>query len=330
LPESISGRILAVEVIVMEEQAYDVVVVGGGAAGLSAALVLGRARRRVAVVDAGEPRNAPAAHMHGFLSRDGMPPAAFLAAGRAEAAGYGVELVEDRVETIDPGFSVRLASGRVLSARRIVLTTGSADELPDIPGVRQRWGRDLLHCPYCHGWEVRDQPLGVLGTMAASVQHAQLVRQWSDDVVFFAHACDLTSAEQSRLEARGIRIVHGEVARLVVEHDRLSGVELADGRVVARTAVFIRPGNVAHADGPLAGLGCDVDEAGFVAVDATGRTSIPGVWAAGNVVDPRAQVITAAGAGSAAAIAVNADLVQDDIERALLRSPRPSGELSAR
>ena len=296
---------------------YDVVIAGGGAAGLNAALVLGRARRRVAVIDGGAPRNAPAAHMQGFLSRDGMPPAELLAEGRAEVTGYGVEILDDHVLAIEPGFVVRLAGGQVMTGRRILVATGVGDELPDIPGVRERWGRDLLHCPYCHGWEVRDEALGVLGTHPMSVQHAQLVRQWSADVAFFAHTYELTSAEQSQLEARGIQIVRGDVARLVVDDDRLTGVELTDGRVVARTAVFIRPGNLPHADGLLSGLGCQLDSVGFVTVDGTGRTSTEGVWAAGNVVDPRAQVITSAGAGSAAAIAINADLVQDDVERAL-------------
>ncbi|HEV7565129.1 MAG TPA: NAD(P)/FAD-dependent oxidoreductase [Microbacteriaceae bacterium] len=301
----------------MDERMYDVVVVGGGAAGLSAALVLGRARRRVVVIDGGQPRNAPAAHMQGFLSRDGMSPVDLLAAGRAEVRGYGVELVEDQVVAIDKGFVVRLAGGRLLSARRILVATGVRDELPDIAGVRERWGRDLLHCPYCHGWEVRDQPIGVLGTVPGSVQHALLIGQWSDDVAFFVHTHDLTAAEHAQLEARDVQIIRGAVARLVVEDDRVTGVELTDGRVVARTAVFIRPVNVPHADGLLAGLGCDVDEAGFAIVDGTGRTSTVGVWAAGNVVDPRAQVITAAGAGSAAAIAINADLVEEDVRSAL-------------
>ena len=302
--------------IATEGSIYDVVIVGGGAAGLNAALVLGRARRRVAVVDAGSPRNAPAAHMQGFLSRDGMSPSDLLAAGRAEVSGYGVELLDNQVVGIDAGFVVQLTGGDVLQARRILVATGVRDELPEIPGVRERWGRDLLHCPYCHGWEVRDQPLGVLGTLPGSVQHAQLVRQWSDDVAFFVHTYDLTPDEEVQLEARGVGIVRGEIARLVVEDDLLTGVQLIDGRVIERTAVFIRPGNVPHADGLLTGLGCEVDEAGFVPVDATGRTSVFGVWAAGNVVDPRAQVITAAGAGSAAAIAINADLVHEDVERA--------------
>ena len=304
----------------MNEQDFDVVIVGGGAAGLSAALVLGRARRRVAVIDSGQPRNAPAAHMQGFLSRDGMPPAELLAAGRAEVTGYGVQLVDDRVLDVGPGFTVTLASGRTLTTRRTLIATGVSDELPDVDGVRERWGKDLLHCSYCHGWEVRDQPLGVLGSIPGSVQHALLVRQWSDDVIFFAHTYELTDDEHRQLDARGIRIENGIVTKLVVEDDQLRGVALADGRVVRRAAVFVRPGNVPHNDGLVAALGCDTNDAGFVTVDATGRTSNLGVWAAGNVVDPRAQVIAAAGAGSASAIAINADLVQEDVELALRRS----------
>jgi thioredoxin reductase len=300
----------------MSEQTFDVVIVGGGAAGLSAALVLGRARRRVAVVDAGAPRNAPAAHMQGFVSRDGLPPSELLAIGREEIARYGVRLLGDHVEAVEPGFVVRLEGGPALEARRVLIATGALDELPDIPGVNERWGRDLLHCPYCHGWEVRDEPLGVLGTHPLATEHAQLIRQWSDDVVFFVHAAELSATERAQLEARGIEVVEGHVARLVVEDDALVGVELSGGRVVPRTAVFIRPAIVPHRDGVVSGLGCEVDEGGFPLVDAFGRTSVPGVWAAGNAADPRAQVITAAGAGSAAAIAINADLVQEDVREA--------------
>jgi thioredoxin reductase len=303
--------------------AYDVVVIGGGAAGLSAALVLGRARRRVAVVDAGAPRNAPAAHMQGFLSRDGMSPLELIAAGRDEVQRYGVELIDDQVLEIDPGFSVRLSGGGLLKARRILIATGVNDVLPDIPGAHERWGRDFLHCPYCHGWEVRDQPIGVLATQEGSVQHAQLVRQWSDDVVFFSHTQTVSATERRKLDARGIAIVDGIVARFLIEDDRLAGIELEDGRVIARTAVFIRPTNHPHADGLLAQLGVEVDEAGFVAVDATGRTSTPGVWAAGNVVDPRAQVIASADSGNTAAIAINADLVEEDVRDAMESTAGP-------
>jgi thioredoxin reductase len=302
----------------VERFGYDVVIVGGGAAGLSAALVLGRSRRRVAVVDAGEPRNAPAEHMQAFLSRDGMPPSGLLAAGRAEVAAYGVELIHDRVVSAQAGgeFIVGLGSGRVLRARRLLIATGVHDELPDIPGARELWGRGLLHCPYCHGWEVRDQPLGVLGGTPGAVQHALLVRQWSADVTFFAGPGAPPEAELAQLAARGIGVVGGEVTALLMREGRLTGVQLASGQVVPRAAVFIRPGTVPHADGLLAALGCDVDADGFPVVDASGQTSVAGAWAAGNVVNPRAQVITAAGDAAAAAMAINADLVADDVARA--------------
>src|SRR4051812_36207279 len=263
------------------ECTHDVVVVGGGAAGLSAALVLGRARRRVAVVDAGTPRNAPAAHMQGFLSRDGMPPADLLAAGRAEVRGYGVAVIEDRVVEVASGFTLRLAGGGSIAARRLLLATGAVDELPDVEGARERWGRDFLHCPYCHGWEVRDQPIGVLGTGPGSVEHAHLLRQWSDDVIFFAHTYPLTASERAALDARGIPVIEGLVARLSVVDDRLNAVQLTDGRAIPRAAVFIRPALHARGDALIIkSLGCEVDQGGFVRVDATGTTSVLGVWAA--------------------------------------------------
>jgi thioredoxin reductase len=309
---------------------YDVVVIGGGAAGLSAALVLSRARRRVAVVDAGRPRNAPAAAMHGFLGRDGAPPTSLLKRGRDEIAGYGGELVPGTVTHVRPvsaddegrpRFETTLGDGRVLHARRVLITTGLRDAVPDLPGVAERWGRDLLHCPYCHGYEVRDEPLGVLGGSPEAVQHALLVRQWSDDVVYFTHSSELTPEERERLLARAIGVVDGPVARLVVTDDRLTGVELATGRVVPRSAVFVRPTFVAHSD-LLGQLGCARHANGWFVADSVGRTSVPGVWAAGNVVNPRAQVVTAAGEGSAAAIAINNDLVEEDTELAVARYHR--------
>jgi thioredoxin reductase len=297
----------------MQSNGYDVAIIGGGAAGLSAALVLGRARRRVAVIDTGAPRNAPAAHMHGFLSRDGVPPAQLLATGRAEAHRYAVEFVDDEAVAADPDFTVRLASGNAVRARRLVLATGAVDELPDIPGARERWGRDFLHCPYCHGWEVRDRPLGVLGTVAGAVDHAHLLRQWSDDVVFFSHTHPATDDERAALDRRGVQVVDGLVEQLVVVDDRLSAVRLDDGRDIPRDAVFMRPTLRLSAQRLLDSLACEVDAAGFVRVDAEGRTSVAGVWCAGNAANPRAQVITAAGEGSAVAIAINHDLVQEDI-----------------
>jgi thioredoxin reductase len=320
----VAGRPTDGEAHVMSE--YDVVVIGGGAAGLSAALVLTRARRRVAVVDAGQPRNAPAARMQGFLGSDGLAPTALLTAGRDEVAGYGGHLTSGTVTAITPyadsatgsgpGFDVHLEVGQSLQARRVLVTTGLTDEIPDIPGVRERWGRDLLHCPYCHGYEVRDQPLGVLGGSTETLAHAHLIRQWSDDVVLFTDGITVHSDERERLVARAIGIVEAPVARLVIGDDRLTGVELDSGQVIPRSAVFVRPRFVPN-DTLLTDLGCATDSHGWVVVDATGRTDIPGVWAAGNAVNPRAQVITAAGEGSAAAIALNNDLVEEDIPTAV-------------
>jgi len=308
-----------VHAAVMETKTHDVAIIRGGPAGLSAALVLGRARRRVVVVDAGQPRNAPAAHMQGFLSRDGMPPADLLRTARAEVRRYGVEIVDDRVVDATPGFQLRLAGGRTIEARRVLLATGAADDLPDVLGARERWGRDLLHCPYCHGWEVRDRPIGVLGTGPGSVEHAHLLRQWTDDVILFTHAHPVTPGERATLRARGIMVVDGTVERLVIADDRLCAIQLAGGRTVPRDALFIRPALRAHADGPAAALGCELLPGGLVRTDADGRTSVPGVWAAGNATNPRAQVITAAGEGSAVAIAINTELVDDDVENALER-----------
>lgn len=302
---------------------YDAVVIGGGAAGLSAALVLSRARRRVVVVDAGEPRNAPAAHMHGFLGWDGAQPTTLLAQGRREVTSYGAELISGTVTDLRSvtgehahRFEATLSGGDSLLARRVLVTTGLRDEIPDIPGVRERWGRDLLHCPYCHGYEVRDQPLGVLGGTPDAVTHALLIRQWSHDVVFFTHTSDLSAAERRQFLARTIGVVDGVVARLVVDDDRLTGVELESGQVVRRTAVFVRPHFLPNSD-LLVRLGCATHDNGWVVADSAGATSVSGVWVAGNAVNPRAQVVTAAGEGSAAAIAMNNHLTEEDTATAV-------------
>ncbi|MFE5796803.1 NAD(P)/FAD-dependent oxidoreductase [Streptomyces sp. NPDC056503] len=303
----------------MEENSYEVVVVGGGAAGLSAALILGRSRRRTLVVDAGEPRNAPSGHMQGYLSRDGMSPAEFLAAGRRELLAYGVEVRPGEVTGAVPdgdGFVLTLADGTALSARRLVVATGLVDELPEIDGLAGRWGRDVLHCPYCHGWEVRDRPFGVIAHPTMPAHQALMVSHWSSDVTLFPNGAELTEEDGRLLAAAGVRTVPGAVAGIAVEDDRLTGVRLADGRTVGCEVVFAAATRLTARDGVLGQLGAERYETPFgffVKVDETGRTSVPGVWAAGNVTGPTEQVVNAASGGYRAGTVINAELLMGDL-----------------
>ncbi|PSR68004.1 thioredoxin reductase [Nocardia sp. MDA0666] len=309
---------------------YDVVIVGGGAAGLNGALMLARARRSVAVVDAGAPRNAPADGVHGLLGREGMPPAELLARGRTEVRGYGGHIVSGEITGAireDGEFLLELADGRTVRARRLLVTTGLIDEIPDVAGLRERWGRDVVHCPYCHGWEVRDRGIGVIANGPMSVHGALLFRQWTDDVVLFTHTMDAPGAEAAeKLAARGIAVVTGEVAALEIAGDHITGVRLADGTVVAREVITVGPRMVARSE-ILRKLGVEPVEhpsgAGeYIATDAMGRTDVPGVWAAGNVTDLSAQVGAAAAAGAFAAAQINADLVEVETTRAVERHRR--------
>ena len=307
------------------ESTYDVVVVGGGAAGLSGALMLGRARRAVLVVDAGEPRNAPAAGVHGFLSRDGVKPAELVEVGRAEVRGYGGHVVDGRVRAAvrdGDGFTVTLDDGRTVRGRRLLVTTGLVDELPDVPGVRGRWGHDVLHCPYCHGWEVRDQPVGVLASGPFSIHQTFLFRQWTSDLTLLLHdqpAPDPTDVE--KLEALGVKIVGGEVGSIEVVDDRIVAVRLQQGSVVPLQAVVVAPRFIARSEA-LATLGLEPtpDPRGLgahIPADATGLTAVPGVWVAGNVTDLGANVVVAAAQGATAAVTMNLDLINEDAQRAV-------------
>lgn len=325
---------------------YDVVVLGGGAAGLNAALMLVRSRRTVAVIDAGSPRNAPAEGVHGLLARDGTPPAELVEQGRAEVRGYGGHVVSGEVVAVDRlgdggaavsggsvgaepgapigpggagaahryGFRVRLADGRTVLARRILVTTGITDVLPEIPGLGEHWGHDVLHCPYCHGWEVRDRRIAVLASGPMSLHQALLFTQLSDDVVFLAHTAPALGAEDTeKLVARGVRIIDGEVVEVTSAAGRLTGVRLADGTVVDRDALVVAPRSSIRATFLTdLGLPPQPHPAGIgdhIPADPVGRTAVPGVWVAGNVTEPAAQVGAAAAAGAMAGAQINAELV---------------------
>ncbi|WP_052397499.1 NAD(P)/FAD-dependent oxidoreductase [Streptomyces sp. NRRL F-5123] len=308
---------------------HEVLVIGGGAAGLAAAATLARARRSVLVVDAGRPRNAPASGVHTYLAREGTPPAELLAAGRAEVRGYGGDIRQGTATAAeragDGGFRVTLDDGTVLAAARLLVTTGLTDELPEVPGLAELWGRDVLHCPYCHGWEVRDRAVGVLGTSALAVHQALLWRQWTDRVTLFLHTAPEPDDEAyERLAARGIAVVDGEVTRLVAEDGRLTAAELAGGRRVGCDALAVATRLTANS-AVLEGLGLAAEEMRMggpvigtrIPADPTGATAVPGVWVAGNVANPVEQVIGAAAAGVRAGAAINADLVEADTRRAV-------------
>jgi thioredoxin reductase len=314
----------------------DVAVIGGGAAGLSAGLTLARAGRSVVVVDDGAQRNLPAEGIHGFLTREGLAPDELVRIGTADVRGYGGRVVAGRVaraSALTPdapdtaAFALELEDGRGLRARRVILAAGLRDELPSIPGLRERWGRDVVHCPYCHGHEVRDTAIAVLasGPMAA---HALLVRQWSDDVTLFLDGGPAPEPRDAeRLAARGIAVVPEPIAAVEVQDDAIVGLRLEDGRVVPRRTVFAVGRMVARADvaeqlglrvaDHPSGMGREVEADGF------GQTGIPGVWAAGNVRDVAATVVSALDQGVRAAAHANHDLVQEDAERALAAAVAP-------
>jgi thioredoxin reductase len=316
----------------MQEQAtdYDVVVVGGGAAGLSGAVALGRARRSVLVLDDGTPRNAPAAHVHNFLTRDGTPPGELLDLGRDEVRRYGGELRPRRAVGAERreggGFVVRLEDGASVTGRRLLVTTGITDQLPDVPGVREQFGHDVLHCPYCHGWEVRDRAIGVLNTGAMAAHQALHWQQLSDDVTLRLHTGPVPDPDELALaRARGVRVVEGGVTSLETAGGRLVGALLADGSKVDLEALVVLPRFTARGE-VLAGLGVattELEMAGSVLgtyvapTDPSGRTDVPGVWVAGNLANPMEQVVGAAAAGLKAGAAINFDLVLEDAHAAL-------------
>lgn len=305
-------------------ESYEVIVIGGGPAGLNGALMLARSRRAVLVIDAGEPRNSPAEGVHGLLGHDGIAPEELLERGRAEVVRYGGQVTSGRVTRVarlGDDFIVELADGRSIRARHLLVTTGLVDELPDLPGVQDRWGRDVLHCPYCHGWEVRDQAIGVLASGPNSIHQALLFRQLSDDVTYFSHTLPPSDEEAKQLESRGIRVIEGEVASLELTEDRLSGVRLVGGASVGRDALVVSTRMVARAEF-LDDLGLKATEhpsglGEYLEVDSAGSTTVPGVWAAGNVTDPAAQVGASAAAGAWAGARINADLIAEETRRAV-------------
>jgi thioredoxin reductase len=296
---------------------YDTVIVGGGPGGLSAALALGRARKRVLLCDSGPRRNAAAEHIHNFITRDGTPPEEFRRIGRQQLATYpNVETRDVRVESISGtrgAFQVRLTSGNV-EARRILLCTGMVDEMLPIEGFREFWGRGIFQCPYCHGWEIQDRRWGYLGK-AADAAHflpfSLMARAWTRDlVVFSGDTFEVPSEARVTLDAAGIRLVTARVVRLLGQDQRLEAVELADGTQVACEVLFTHPPQ--QQVELVLQLGLALGDDGFVQVDAMKReTSVPGIYAAGDLTTRMQGAIHAAASASQAAAAINAELTME-------------------
>ncbi len=308
------------------ERHCDVAVIGGSAAGLAAALQLGRQRRGVIVIDAGEPRNAPAAHMHSYLGHEGVPPSELAAIGRDEVRRYGAEVVAGLATAVQrrgERFVVELAGGNTVVARRVLAATGIVDELPAIEGLAQHWGRDVIHCPFCHGYEVRDQRIVALVTHPMGLHPARLFRQLTDRFTIVVHdgAVDPDHHELTAMRAAGVEVIDGTVARIVSGDDgRLAAVELAGGRRIEADAVAVGARWRARAEA-LAPLGLEpvrhmTGLGDHIETTSTGETSVPGVYAAGNVTDPSQQVLSAAANGSWVGAMIAFSLADEDLAAA--------------
>jgi thioredoxin reductase len=314
------------------EMDWDCIVVGGGAAGLSAALVLGRARRRTLVVDAGEPSNLPAEGIGGLLGHDGRPPAELYAMGRAELSAYpSVEVRDGTVESgerVDGGMALELAGGERELTRRVILATGMDYRTPDLPGLEPLWGRTVFHCPFCHGWEVRDRALAVLGGGPGGLHRSLLLRRWSEDVVLLSNGpAELEPADLERLAAAGVEVDERPVARLIERDGALAAVEFADGSTRAREGLLV-PVTLAQRSSLAAQLGAAPGDPGPIVLDALTvdkmfRTTAEGVSAAGDVSAQMQQVAMAIAAGSMAAAGIVQSLMAED--HGLEAPPVPAG-----
>jgi thioredoxin reductase len=314
-----------------ERGTWDCIVVGAGPAGLNAALVLGRARRRVVVLDDAQPRNYATHEMHGVLGHDGLDPADLRARGREELAGYGIEVVSAEVqeaEVLDGVVRLRSARG-VGVARTVLLATGMLDDVPDIPGFDGVWGISAHTCPYCDGYEHRDERLAVLASGARGEHLAVLLSQWSDDVVLLSNGPhDLGADELARVRALGIPVVETPVAALEGDADgRLRRVRLDSGETLERDALFFYVGWRLRNDVART-LGCELRDDGSIAVDSDQATTVDRVYAAGNCADPRALVPVAAASGVAAAVAINVRLSLEEADHAVGEArPAPASEV---
>ncbi|GAB2627725.1 NAD(P)/FAD-dependent oxidoreductase [Novilysobacter erysipheiresistens] len=302
---------------------HDVIVVGGSFAGLSAALMLARARKRVLLVDAGKPRNRFAAEAHGVIGHDGTPPEVLLGNAVAQLMAYPTVTLKVATATgvsgHDGHFTLTLDGGERVEARKLVLATGVTDLLPDIRGMGERWGTGILHCPYCHGFEVAGRALGVLGTCAMSTHQALLIPEWGPTTYFTQGQFEPDDGERRLLQALGVAIETTPVVAVEGAGRTLERVLLADGRSVSIAAMFLAPAQKLASDLAVR-LGCELDSGPlgpFVKVDGMKQTSVAGVFAAGDLAAPMQSAPMALAAGQMAGLAVHRALMEDDRRRLL-------------
>jgi thioredoxin reductase len=291
----------------------DVLIIGGSYAGLSAALALGRALRQVVVLDSGQPCNRQTPHSHNFLTQDGSPPAALAAVARAQVLAYPT--VQLRQETAvaatgtDGHFTVTTASGAVLQARKLLFATGIRDLMPALPGFAECWGISAIHCPYCHGYEYRAQPTGILANGEVAAEMGPLIRNWTDKLTIFTNGpATLLPAQQQQLATRGIAVEETPVRQLLHQAGYLTHLALADGRTVPLAALYARLPFEAHCPLPQV-LGCAHTEAGYITVDNFQQTSVPGIYAAGDATSPMRAVSAAVAAGMMAGAMLNREII---------------------
>ncbi|MCB2407976.1 NAD(P)/FAD-dependent oxidoreductase [Hymenobacter lucidus] len=295
----------------------EVLIIGGSYAGLAAAMSLGRALRRVVVLDSGQPCNRQTPHAHNFLTQDGETPAAIRERGRAQVLAYPtVTFVAEQAvaATRQPtGFAVTTAAGHTITARKLIFATGVRDLLPALPGFAECWGISVLHCPYCHGYEVHGQPLGVLGNGEIGFEFARLIRHWTPQLTLFTNGPATLTAEHTRqLRAAGIRVEEGEITQLVHESGQLQHLRLREGRSIERTALFARVPFEQSSPLPAA-LGCALTELGHLQVDEMQKTSVAGIYAAGDATTPMRAVAAAVAAGSKAGAMLNHELIAERV-----------------
>jgi thioredoxin reductase len=296
---------------------FDVIVIGGGPAGLSAALMLGRCRRRVLLCDAGQPRNRRSSALHGYLTRDGISPAVFNDLGRKELRKYGVEfrrVVATRVTRLTRGFRVTLADGRPESSRFLLIATGVVDELPALPGFDECYGVSVFHCPYCDGWERRDRPLAVFGKGPSAASLALGLKTWSRDVVLCSHGTSIDERLRARLTRNGIAVRTDRVAALAHRNGVLNAIRFVSGEPLPRAALFFTTGQY-HQSDLARQMGCEMNRRGTVRTGTLSETNVPGVFVAGDASHDAQFVVVAAGEGVKAAVAINQALQRLELAR---------------